>query len=141
VHPYDPADHPPARNSQASDLASTSRLLLAINSILFHARDYTQLNAHLQLLSKKHGQLRQAVQKMVDGAMEYVDQLEGDDKLRLIETLRDITEGKVRLHYLSFTVRRACACARARRSLVNSSLTSSPSPAPCRSTSRCLERA
>lgn len=41
---------------------------------------------------------------MVDGAMEYVDQLEGDDKLRLIETLRDITEGKVRLHYLSFSV-------------------------------------
>ncbi|BGP38998.1 proteasome regulatory particle subunit [Rhodotorula kratochvilovae] len=84
-----------ARN--ASDLSSTSRLLLSINAILFTAREYAQLNAHLQLLSKKHGQLRQAVQKMVDGAMEYVDQLEGDDKLRLIETLREITEGKIYL--------------------------------------------
>ncbi|GAA6001379.1 proteasome regulatory particle lid subunit RPN5 [Rhodotorula paludigena] len=84
-----------ARN--ASDLSSTSRLLIAVISILFTARDYAALSAHLQLLSRKHGQLRQAVQKMVDHAMQFVDQLDGDDKLKLIETLREITEGKIYL--------------------------------------------
>ncbi|GAA5821937.1 hypothetical protein JCM11251_004787 [Rhodosporidiobolus azoricus] len=82
---------------QASDLSSTSRVLISIISILFTLRDYTQLNAYLQILSKKHGQLRQAVQKMVDKAIEFVEQLEGEDKLKLIETLREITEGKIYL--------------------------------------------
>ncbi|GAA5868102.1 hypothetical protein JCM8547_003345 [Rhodosporidiobolus lusitaniae] len=84
-----------ARN--ASDLSSTSRLLTSLISLPFSQRDYTQLNAYLQLLSKKHGQLRQAVQKMVDRAMEFVAELEGEDKLRLIETLREVTEGKIYL--------------------------------------------
>jgi 26S proteasome regulatory subunit N5 len=47
------------------------------------------------LLSKKHGQLRQATQKMVDEAMTYLDKFEGKRKLDLIETLREVTEGKV----------------------------------------------
>lgn len=81
---------------QASDLASTSRLLIAVIDILFSHSDYAQLNTYLHTLSRKHGQLRQAVQKMVDKAMEFVDKLEGEDKLKLIETLREITEGKVR---------------------------------------------
>lgn len=38
---------------------------------------------------------------MVDKAMEFVEQEEGADKLALIETLREITEGKVR--FLSCT--------------------------------------
>ncbi|BGP31089.1 proteasome regulatory particle subunit [Rhodotorula toruloides] len=84
-----------ARN--ASDLASTSRLLIAVIDIFFSHSDYAQLNTHLHTLSRKHGQLRQAVQKMVDKAMEYVDKLEGEDKLKLIETLREITEGKIYL--------------------------------------------
>lgn len=83
-------------SSQASDLASTSRLLIAVIDILFSHSDYAQLNTYLHTFSRKHGQLRQAVQKMVDKAMEFVDKLEGDDKLKLIETLREITEGKVR---------------------------------------------
>ncbi|GAA5986443.1 hypothetical protein JCM11641_001002 [Rhodosporidiobolus odoratus] len=81
----------------ASDLSSTSRLLISTISILYEKQDYTQLNAHLQLLSKKHGQLRQAVQKMVDKAMEFVEPLQGENKLKLIEVLRQITEGKIYL--------------------------------------------
>ncbi|GAA5921090.1 hypothetical protein JCM6882_000196, partial [Rhodosporidiobolus microsporus] len=81
-----------ARN--ASDLASTSRVLTSLITLLFSLKDYAALNTHLHLLSKKHGQLRQAVQKMVDKAMEFVEPLGGEDKLKLIETLREITEGK-----------------------------------------------
>ncbi|GAA5927893.1 uncharacterized protein JCM15063_006028 [Sporobolomyces koalae] len=86
-----------ARN--ASDLSSTSRVLIAVISILFEgpSRDLSKLNEHLVSLSKKHGQLRQATVKMVEKAMEFLDQLEGDDKETLIKTLRDITEGKIYL--------------------------------------------
>ncbi|CEQ42884.1 SPOSA6832_04744, partial [Sporobolomyces salmonicolor] len=97
----------PARN--ASDLPSTSRILVAIISILFSRRDLEQLNAHLQLLSKKHGQLRLAVVKMVDKAMEFVPELEGKDKLELIETLRDITEGKIYLEVQRARITRTLA--------------------------------
>ncbi|GAA5937397.1 hypothetical protein JCM10213_007222 [Rhodosporidiobolus nylandii] len=93
----------------ASDLSSTSRVLIAIIDILHSQRDYVQLNAYLLLLSKKHGQLRQAVQKMVDRAMEFVETLEGDDKLKLIETLREITEGKIYLEVPRARVTRTLA--------------------------------
>ncbi|BGP54714.1 hypothetical protein JCM8202_003219 [Rhodotorula sphaerocarpa] len=84
-----------ARN--ASDLASTSRLLIAIIDLYHAAGDAEHVNGYLQILSKKHGQLRQAVQKMVDRAMEIVQESEGKAKLDLIETLRDISEGKIYL--------------------------------------------
>lgn len=65
------------------------------------------LNSTLQTYSKKHGQLKEAVVRMVDQAMTYLPGLQaqqgavaGGDKLRwleLLETLRDITEGKIYL--------------------------------------------
>ncbi|GAA6008822.1 hypothetical protein JCM11491_003795 [Sporobolomyces phaffii] len=88
-----------ARN--ASDLSSTSRVLISIISILYHpaTRDLAKLNEHLVSLSKKHGQLRQATVKMVEKAMEFMNELEqgSKDKEDLIATLRDITEGKIYL--------------------------------------------
>ncbi|KAK4055718.1 proteasome regulatory particle subunit [Microbotryomycetes sp. JL201] len=81
----------------AADLASTSRILVAAISLAFKANDYARLNEYISILSKKHGQLRQAVQKMVDEAMTYLDKLEGQTKLDLIETLREVTEGKIYL--------------------------------------------
>ncbi len=51
-------------------------------------------------LSKKHGQLKAAIQAMVEQAMgwlEDIEKREGTEKwLELIETLRSVTEGKVR---------------------------------------------
>jgi len=38
---------------------------------------------------------------MVEKAMEFVNELQGAEKEKLITTLRDITEGKVRTHTLS----------------------------------------
>lgn len=88
---------------QAADLASTSRTLIAIIALLHQLKEWDQLNAHLQLLSKKHGQLRQATQKMVEEAMTYLPTVEGKEKLTLIETLRDVTEGKACLFFLPLT--------------------------------------
>ncbi|GAA5955004.1 hypothetical protein JCM3765_003159 [Sporobolomyces pararoseus] len=90
-----------ARN--ASDLSSTSRVLISIISILYQpnspSRDLTKLNEQLINLSKKHGQLRQATVKMVEKAMEFMNELPQGSKEKedLISTLREITEGKIYL--------------------------------------------
>lgn len=92
-----------ARND--ADMSSTSRILIKIISVLHDAEDWEGVNLQLTALSKKHGQLREATRRMVDKAMEYVEELDksGTDsrnserRLKLIETLRDVTEGKVRI--------------------------------------------
>ena len=82
--------------SQASDLASTSRLLVAIVTICKDAGDWALLNEQTQLLSKKHGQLKQAITKMVQVVMGFLDDTPNlETKLSVIETLRTVTEGKI----------------------------------------------
>ena len=48
------------------------------------------------VLSKKHGQLKQAITKMVQTAMGFLDDTPNlETKLSVIETLRTVTEGKI----------------------------------------------
>lgn len=55
------------------------------------------LNEQVLVLSKKHGQLKQAITKMVQVVMGFLDDVPSmDTKLSVIETLRTVTEGKVR---------------------------------------------
>lgn len=86
---------------QASDLPSTSRLLVSISTICKQSGDWSLLNEQVILLSKKHSQLKQAITKMVQVVMEFLDDAPNvETKLSVIETLRTVTEGKVRcLHY------------------------------------------
>lgn len=92
----------------AADLSSTSRLLIKIIEVLHDAEDWEGVNTQLSTLSRKHGQLREATRRMVDRAMEWLPELEKDSKedarLKLIETLREVTEGKVR-HQSGSTLR------------------------------------
>lgn len=54
------------------------------------------MNEQVQLLSKKHGQLKQAITKMVQVTMDFIDDTPNiETKLSLIETLRTVTEGKI----------------------------------------------
>jgi hypothetical protein len=66
----------------------------------YEARAYDLLNSTITLLSKKHGQLKGVVQAMVEQAMGWLDEIkkrEGTEKwLQTVETLRGVTEGKVR---------------------------------------------
>ena len=56
------------------------------------------LNEQVLLLSKKHGQLKQATTKMVQVVMGFMDETPNKEvKLSVIETLRTVTEGKVRV--------------------------------------------
>ncbi|KAI5454930.1 proteasome regulatory particle subunit [Naganishia albida] len=91
----------------AGDLQSTSALLTLIPALTYSlpsTPSYDLLNSNLTLFSKKHGQLKEAVVRMVEKSMALLDELkakgEVDGKnrwLELINTLRDITEGKIYL--------------------------------------------
>ncbi|KAI9716132.1 MAG: hypothetical protein M1812_005560 [Candelaria pacifica] len=81
---------------QASDLASTSRILVTIVTICRDSGDWGLLNEQVLLLSKKHGQLKQATTKMVQVVMGFLDSAPSTEKkLSVIETLRTVTEGKI----------------------------------------------
>ena len=54
------------------------------------------MNEQVLVLSKKHGQLKQATTKMVQTVMGFVDDTPNAEiKLSVIETLRTVTDGKV----------------------------------------------
>ncbi|CAZ81681.1 unnamed protein product [Tuber melanosporum] len=81
---------------QANDLASTNRLLTTIVSLCKDAGEWKLMNEHVQILSKKHGQLKQATTKMVQTVMGFLDETpDTETKLSVIETLRTVTEGKI----------------------------------------------
>lgn len=80
----------------AADMFSTSRILVAIVKFCFQCSEFELLNENLIVLTKRRGQLKQAVTKMVQEAYTYVDQITVlDEKLKLIDTLRTVTAGKI----------------------------------------------
>ncbi|XP_041978327.1 26S proteasome non-ATPase regulatory subunit 12 [Aricia agestis] len=79
-----------------ADMASTARILVTIVQICYEAKNWAALNDHIVLLSKRRSQLKQAVVKMVQECYTYVDKTpDKETKIKLIETLRSITEGKI----------------------------------------------
>lgn len=79
-----------------ADMLSTSKILVAVVQICFDAKNWTALNDHIVLLSKRRSQLKQAVVEMVRECCKYVEQTPDlETKIKLIETLRSITEGKI----------------------------------------------
>lgn len=80
----------------STDVLSTSRILVAIVEICLEAKNWAALNEHIVLLSKRRSQLKQAVTKMVQECCTYVDKMpDKETKIKLIETLRAVTEGKI----------------------------------------------
>ncbi|CAL8349616.1 unnamed protein product, partial [Boreogadus saida] len=80
----------------ASDMVSTSRILVAVVQMCHEAKDWDALNENIMLLSKRRSQLKQAVAKMVQECYKYVDEVSDlAIKLRLIDTLRTVTAGKI----------------------------------------------
>ncbi|XP_071487476.1 26S proteasome non-ATPase regulatory subunit 12-like [Diadema antillarum] len=80
----------------AADMHSTARILVTIVKLCFEARNWETLNEHIILLSKRRSQLKQAVVKMVQEACTYVEQTpDMETKLKLIDTLRLVTAGKI----------------------------------------------
>lgn len=79
-----------------ADMVSTSRILIAIVEICLETKNWSALNEHIVLLSKRRSQLKQAVTKMVQECCTYVDKTpDKETMIKLIETLRSVTEGKI----------------------------------------------
>ncbi|XP_012271927.1 26S proteasome non-ATPase regulatory subunit 12 [Orussus abietinus] len=80
----------------AADMVSTSRVLVTIVEICLEAQNWSALNEHIILLSKRRSQLKQAVTKMVQECCTYVDKTPNrETMIKLIETLRSVTKGKI----------------------------------------------
>ena len=55
------------------------------------------MQEYIVLLSKKHGQMKQAITKMTQESMECLEKTpDMKTKLELIDTLRTVTDGKVK---------------------------------------------
>lgn len=79
-----------------ADMISCSRVLVAICQICFEAGNWNALNEYVVQLVKRRSQLKQAVVKMVQECATYVDRTpDKETKLKLIDTLRTVTEGKI----------------------------------------------
>lgn len=81
---------------QASDGPSTKRVLVAIVQMCFDTEDWESLNENIMVLTKRRGQLKMAIQAMVEECCKFINQTPNrETKLKLISTLRVATEGKV----------------------------------------------
>lgn len=79
-----------------ADMISTGRVLVAIVQICREANNWPALNEHIILLAKRRSQLKQAVAKMVQECCLYVEQApDKETMVKLIDTLRQVTEGKI----------------------------------------------
>ncbi|KAL6502645.1 26S proteasome non-ATPase regulatory subunit 12 A [Orobanche hederae] len=81
---------------QAGDVAGTRKAVIDILQLCFDVGAWQALNEHILLISKRHGQLKQAVQAVVQQAMQYIDQTPNlDTKIELIKTLNNVSAGKI----------------------------------------------
>lgn len=85
---------------QSSDLASSKRLLTAIVDKLA-GTDWEYLNELIPILCKKHGQLKSGIQVFIAHTIEKLAALNEDDKselemkMKLIETIRTVSDKKI----------------------------------------------
>jgi len=78
------------------DIAGTTELAVCMVELCHEAGDHAQLNETISLLAKRRAQLKEAVAAVVRKACEYVEaEADAEKKLKLIETLRAVSEGKM----------------------------------------------
>merc|ERR1712179_458247 len=80
----------------AADTHSTSRILVSIVKMCFETKNWSALNENIVVLTKKRGQIKQSVTKMIKEACTYVEKMPNKEtRLKLIDTLRTVTAGKI----------------------------------------------
>lgn len=80
----------------AADVSGTRKVVVAIVQLCYEARAWKTLNEQITLLSKRRGQLKQAVTAMVQQAMQYIDETPDlDSRIELIKTLNNVSAGKI----------------------------------------------
>ncbi|XP_052195784.1 26S proteasome non-ATPase regulatory subunit 12 homolog A-like [Diospyros lotus] len=80
----------------AGDVAGTKKAVTEILQLCFEARAWKTLNDQIVLISKRRGQLKQAVTSMVQQAMQYINETPDlETKIELIKTLNSVSAGKI----------------------------------------------
>ncbi|KAG2533815.1 26S proteasome non-ATPase regulatory subunit 12 homolog A-like [Panicum virgatum] len=80
----------------AGDVAATRKAVIDIVELCYKAGAWKTLNDQIVLLSKRRGQLKQAITAMVQKAMEYIDLTpDMDTRIELIKTLSSVSAGKI----------------------------------------------
>ncbi|XP_059642895.1 26S proteasome non-ATPase regulatory subunit 12 homolog A-like [Cornus florida] len=78
------------------DVAGTKKAVTDILQLCFEARAWKTLNDQIVLLSKRRGQLKQAVTAIVQQAMQYIDETPDiETKIEMIQTLNSVSVGKI----------------------------------------------
>lgn len=78
------------------DVAGTKKAVIDIVELCYKAGAWKTLNDQIVLLSKRRGQLKQAVTAMVQQAMQYIDKTPDlDTRIELIKTLNNVSAGKI----------------------------------------------
>lgn len=86
---------------QSSDLPSSKRIIGRIVDTLVDHADWEHLEELVTSLSKKHGQMKTAIQVMIQQVIKHLSKLKDSDekqlkqKISLIETIRTITDKKI----------------------------------------------
>lgn len=96
-----------------NDTSKQAPLLVEIIRFFFLRNDYDGLRNHLVNLSKKRNQSKNAINEMVDYTLNkvYDGILEEDQRIKLLYTLIEITEGKifVEVNY-KYKIETLCNC-------------------------------
>ncbi|OVA01448.1 Proteasome component (PCI) domain [Macleaya cordata] len=78
------------------DVYGTKKAVMDIIQLCFQARAWKTLNDQILLLSKRRGQVKQAVTAMVQQAMQYIDETpDVETRIELIKTLNSVSAGKI----------------------------------------------
>lgn len=80
---------------QAGDAVSTGRILETVVELCHELKDFKALKENIVLLSKRRGQLKAAIKRMVKRSMSFLPSLPHDIKMDLLDTLLKVTEGKI----------------------------------------------
>ncbi|KAG5514023.1 hypothetical protein PMAC_000645 [Pneumocystis sp. 'macacae'] len=84
------------KTRKASDVASTSRLLVLIVQLCKNANEWILMCEQVQLMSKRHGQLKKSIVDMVQEAIKTLDSLPTlAIKQECLTSLCNVTEGKI----------------------------------------------
>lgn len=80
----------------AGDAISIGRVLVAIVQLYFETSRFVELNENILIFAmKKHLQSEQAIGEMIRECCKFSDLLDGSHKMKLLETLKIITNGKL----------------------------------------------
>ncbi|KAG4305818.1 hypothetical protein PORY_000728 [Pneumocystis oryctolagi] len=84
------------KTRKASDLASTTRLLVLIVQLCRNANKWSLMCEQVQLMSKRHGQLKKSIADMIREAIKALEFVPTPEvRLECITSLRAVTEGKI----------------------------------------------